>query len=260
MINHTHPSLDIYREGLLSPSSVDKSGFIQQVAEEFCWQLASFLFSFNHHILSRLISSVKMHPAAMALSKDRISSPLEAGPSILDVQNLPPHLNEALEYASRRLTRKALHVTLVVVRRDYQLPTIPPPCASPDLSPPSSPSPHASRLAFATSPVAALRHLVKSGGSTGGVSHGFPAPLPSPAPESEFGGQRYMRWPLSPSVPLSPPPMTPSTTTSSTATDNGPMTPNPFGLRLIHANLLNAREEKILRQTIDKAEKRFHIG
>ncbi|KAJ1337592.1 pre-mRNA 3'-end-processing factor FIP1 [Microdochium nivale] len=55
--------------------------------------------------------------------KLRISSPLEAGVSILDPQHsLPQNLTEALEYASKRLARKALHITLVVVRRDYQLP------------------------------------------------------------------------------------------------------------------------------------------
>ncbi|OTB20319.1 hypothetical protein K445DRAFT_51468, partial [Daldinia sp. EC12] len=59
----------------------------------------------------------------MSLSKQRISSPLEAGPSILDAYNLPSHLNEALEYTSKRLARKALHITLVVVRKEYQLPS-----------------------------------------------------------------------------------------------------------------------------------------
>ncbi|KUI62729.1 hypothetical protein VP1G_09839 [Cytospora mali] len=57
----------------------------------------------------------------MAL-KALISSPLEAGTSILDAHRLPPYFTPALEYTSKRLARKGLHVTLVVARRDYQLP------------------------------------------------------------------------------------------------------------------------------------------
>ncbi|KUI64070.1 hypothetical protein VM1G_10831 [Cytospora mali] len=57
----------------------------------------------------------------MAL-KALISSPLEAGTSILDAHRLPPYSTPALEYTSQRLARKGLHVTLVVARRDYQLP------------------------------------------------------------------------------------------------------------------------------------------
>ncbi|PNH59201.1 hypothetical protein VD0001_g9935, partial [Verticillium dahliae] len=88
--------------------------------------------------------------------KSRISSPLEAGPSILDVQHLPPNLTEALEYASHRLTRKGIHTTLIVLRRDYQLPL-----ASADGPSPWSPT-HARTASaplrmpsFATSPMVA---------------------------------------------------------------------------------------------------------
>lgn len=56
------------------------------------------------------------------LLKGRISTPLEAGTSILDVHRLPSYLVPALEYTSKQLAAKGLHVTFVVARRDYQLP------------------------------------------------------------------------------------------------------------------------------------------
>ena len=62
----------------------------------------------------------------MSYFKDRISSPLEAGTSLLYTnQYLPPALIEALEYVSERLSRRAVHVTLVLVSKEYELP-----CAS----------------------------------------------------------------------------------------------------------------------------------
>jgi len=206
----------------------------------------------------------------MPVTKDCISPPLEAGPSILDVHNLPAHLNAALEHASARLARKAMHVTLVVLKRDYQVPLVSPlpfiTCATPTLEQQQSPPPTpASRLAFAAAPVAALKQLVRSGSqsSASSVSSGSSYsssgggwPLPSPA----------MSWPATPATPLSPPPMTPCTTASSSSssavTDGGagPMTPGPFGIRLVLANALNPREEKTLRHIFDKAEKRFRVG
>ncbi|KAF3770102.1 hypothetical protein M406DRAFT_325571 [Cryphonectria parasitica EP155] len=51
-----------------------------------------------------------------------ISTPLEADSSLLDAHKLPSYLGPALEFISRRLAMKGLHVTLVVARRDYQLP------------------------------------------------------------------------------------------------------------------------------------------
>ena len=54
--------------------------------------------------------------------KQQISSPLEAGPSILDAAQLPPRLTPALDYASSRLARKGVHLSVVVVRREYQCP------------------------------------------------------------------------------------------------------------------------------------------
>ncbi|KAF9874051.1 hypothetical protein CkaCkLH20_08423 [Colletotrichum karsti] len=212
----------------------------------------------------------------MAL-KGRISSPLEAGTSILDVQNLPPHLNEALEYASKRLARKALHVTLVVARREYQLPTLLPsssalssPTLSPPGSPPRSPPLSSARFGF-SSPVSSFKKLVRTntGSSISSVSTVSSAGSEAQrSPETftftpsflmDTNGPR-LRWPLSPGIPLSPPPMTPSVASSTITDASGPMSPNPFGIRLIHADLLTDKQERTLRQTIERAEKKFRIG
>ncbi|KAH0597123.1 hypothetical protein MHUMG1_05433 [Metarhizium humberi] len=199
----------------------------------------------------------------MAL-KEQISSPLEAGPSVLDARRLPHHLTPALEYASSRLAKKSLHLTLVVVRSDYQLPRVIPPLASPGLSTPSTPaSPPAGKFSFSTSPVTALKQLVRTAsrqnsesaqsvGPKSAVSSPATATLDSPGPRS--------RWPLSPSTPLSPPPMTPCTP-SSVATDyTGPMTPGGCGMRFIHASDLSAKDQRIQRAVFTKTARKFSLG
>ncbi|TEA16206.1 hypothetical protein C8034_v001163 [Colletotrichum sidae] len=207
----------------------------------------------------------------MAL-KGRISSPLEAGTSLLDVQNLPPHLNEALEYASRRLARKSLHVTLVVARREYQLPTLIPSMSNtctPTASPPNSPPLPSTRFGGFASASSPFKKLVRSntGSSVSSVSSaGSEGPQRSPETLTftpsflmDTNGPR-LRWPLSPGIPLSPPPMTPSVASSTITDASGPMSPNPFGIRLIHADLLTDKQERTLRQTIERAERKFRIG
>lgn len=58
--------------------------------------------------------------------KTRISPPLGAGPSLAEGgDHLPGNLTSALEYASKRLQRKGAKFTLLVIRKDYQLPTSP---------------------------------------------------------------------------------------------------------------------------------------
>ncbi|KAI1464644.1 uncharacterized protein F4812DRAFT_149165 [Daldinia caldariorum] len=212
-------------------------------------------------------------PPAMSLSKQRISSPLEAGPSILDAYNLPSHLNEALEYTSKRLARKALHITLVVVRKEYQLPSVMPPCPTPT-SPPLTPG-IKSPTRFA-SPVVGLRQLVRrgTGNSTSTVSSTASDSLPStaasspsfpPPPMEPLISPRRCRWvvPPTPGTPLPRTPMTPQTPSSVlTASSTTSLTqgPNEFGIRLIHTSLLSPKAEKTLRTTISKAERKFRIG
>ncbi|XXH05070.1 hypothetical protein Hte_011494 [Hypoxylon texense] len=209
----------------------------------------------------------------MSLLKQRISSPLEAGPSILDVHNLPPHLTEALEYTSKRLTRKALHITLVVVRKEFQLPSVVPPCPTPPLTPGI-----ASPTRFA-SPVAGLRQLVRrgTGNSTSSLSSSASESMPSssvnspmfppPPSEPQASPRRWVTMPSTPASPFSFPrtPMTPHTpssivTASSSTCSVAAQGPNEFGMRLVHTGLLSPKAEKTLRTTIEKAERKFRIG
>ncbi|KAI1143860.1 hypothetical protein F5Y05DRAFT_8526 [Hypoxylon sp. FL0543] len=206
----------------------------------------------------------------MSLSKQRISSPLEAGPSIIDAYNLPSHLTGALEYASKRLARKALHITLVVVRKEYQLPSVVPPCPTPT-SPPLTPG-LASPTRF-TSPVAGLRQLVRrgTGSSTSSLSSAASDPISStpnptfPPPLSEpLVSPRRWAVPPTPGSPMPRTPMTPATpssivTASSTASSVS-QGPNEFGIRLVYTGLLSPKAEKTLRVTILKAERKFRIG
>ncbi|KAH6605079.1 hypothetical protein Trco_006786 [Trichoderma cornu-damae] len=206
----------------------------------------------------------------MAL-KERISSPLEAGPSILDAHHIAPHLVPVLEYTSSRLARKAVHLTLIVVRRDYQLPNTVPSTpystpGTPETPPLAGGSAGGVRLGF-SSPVVALKHLVRSA-SQHVVGSGRPVqsprsalpPISYPFTATEAPGAR-LRWPLSPTTPLSPPPMTPSTTSSLTTTDShGPPTPNCTGLRCFHSGDLSPRTERILKSTLIKAGNKFGVG
>lgn len=180
----------------------------------------------------------------MAL-RDRISSPLEAGPSIVDGHNLPTQLNSALDYASKRLARKGHHLTLVVVRRDYQIPTSA--LSSPGSAPLSSssavssvPVSAASTPARAGFNLSSIKNFVLSNASP--LSQGAASPaqerhiptsldlqrngMVSPAfsvssmssssttstADSTFSVGPRLRWPLSPTTPSSlSMPMTPAT-------------------------------------------------
>ncbi|KAK3899820.1 hypothetical protein C8A05DRAFT_17804 [Staphylotrichum tortipilum] len=228
----------------------------------------------------------------------RISSPLEAGPSVAEAHHLPGHVNQALEYASKRLGRKAAHITLLVVRRDYQLPTSPasisptfsPACASVPVSAASTPS----RPTFQpTSRIDALRQLVRPSNSGEGqirerivhvhldmLRNGTTSPAFSEA--SAFSAStassmstvdsvfsHRMQWPGSPSaygsVPVTP--ATPFTVMSSLSGADGARAASryasqkasQFGTKLVYAHPLSPREEKILAQALEKAAKKFKL-
>ncbi|KAF4990868.1 hypothetical protein FDECE_14223 [Fusarium decemcellulare] len=199
--------------------------------------------------------------------KDRISSPLEAGTSILDAHHLPPHIVPALEHASARLARKSQHITLVVARRDYQLPSIVPPKGAPGLQTPTTPLSPGFRFNLANGPVSKLKSLMRSGSYTGPTpARSMDSPRsgissPGYAPPFDTLSPRF-RWPLSPTTPLSPPPMTPCTASSTTTTDtmSSMMSASAFGMRLIHTNELHPKSEKILNSTLEKTEKKFCVG
>ncbi|KAK4252307.1 hypothetical protein C7999DRAFT_36827 [Corynascus novoguineensis] len=228
--------------------------------------------------------------------RGRISSPLEAGPSIVDGHHLPSQVNEALEYASKRLGRKASHITLLVVRRDYQLPTSP--IASPTFTP--GPLPMATTTSTSTpskpsftasSRIEALRHLVRKNNSGEGqireriihvqldqLRNGTASPAFSEtstvsastitsSADSTFSHR--IRWPGSPtahgSVPLTP--ATPYTVMSSLSGTDGSSSNSravaqnstQFGIKLAYAHPLSPREEKALEQALDKAAKKFKL-
>jgi hypothetical protein len=199
-------------------------------------------------LLIAIMSTFSSTASSSALSlKDRISSPLEAGTSLLDAHHLPPHITPALEYIAHKLSKRAIHTTLVVVRRDYQLPSVLPPIGSPGLATPVTPS--SPRFGFSARPVSALKQLVRSGS------------LQRPIRLNVETGSRPSptgRWPLSPTTPLSPPPMTPSTSTSNAA---GPGSVSAAGgLKFVHPAGLPMRDERELTMVLQKAEKRFGVG
>ncbi|KAL2064046.1 hypothetical protein VTL71DRAFT_4540 [Oculimacula yallundae] len=189
------------------------------------------------------------------LTKARISSPLEAGPSLLDAKHLPSELTAALDYVSSRLTRKRLHLSLIVIRKDVQIPQSA--ATSPQGSPKRAESPGHSITtspakslfggsAFTRTPSkSSLSSMSDSGSSVSGSTSRSSSSL------------SRTNWP---SLPTSPADRTASPTPSSSAQPTTPTSPNPYGITLMHASTLTPKAEKVLRHTITKAEKKFSIG
>ncbi|KAI4596592.1 hypothetical protein KJ359_005348 [Pestalotiopsis sp. 9143b] len=211
-----------------------------------------------------------------SLLKQSISSPLEAGTSILDTQSLPPHLTEALEYASKRLARKAMHITLIVVRREHHLPSSGTSLTTATSSTTSSPaSPEFSWSSGPLSPTrlasqgaAGLRHLVRrgTGGSVSSTSSSSSSASDASAPRSAVASPTFSSTPATPCTPATPYSVTTCTSTSSSSSSTSSSAassaggPNPWGARLIHATPLSPREEYHLRRAISKAERKFQTG
>lgn len=222
----------------------------------------------------------------MAL-KSQISTPLEAGVSILDAHRLPAFLIPALEYTSQRLADKGLHITLVVARRDYQLPD----CAqrtkmkiSTNIpvtnlpSPPNSPDTMACGPNFTT-----IKSLVRSGSQHSSRSADKPdtrerqwsrtGPLSKkPSIVSIFdagrGGSR-LRWshgpnttsyrPKTPKTPATPA-STSTTTSSNTNSAAGGLGESKYGIRLIYTAPLSPRAYKLVAATLARAARRFNLS
>ncbi|KAK1773819.1 hypothetical protein QBC45DRAFT_66154 [Copromyces sp. CBS 386.78] len=184
--------------------------------------------------------------------KTRISPPLGAGPSLAEGgDHLPGNLTSALEYASKRLQRKGAKFTLLVIRKDYQLPTSP--LGSPSaqsFSCGSTPSSSTSSSVASTPAKPTFAHAFKQfvRGDTGPIKervinintdyrYGATSPTFSEASltsastastvDSVFTNHRGRvggagRWPLSPGASQAPSvPLTPATpySTSSMAAD-----------------------------------------
>ncbi|KXX75095.1 hypothetical protein MMYC01_208036 [Madurella mycetomatis] len=206
--------------------------------------------------------------------KRRISSPLEAGPSVADGHLLPSKVSEALEYASKKLGKKAAHITLLVVRQEYQLPALP------IFSPTSS---SASPPISATSRIDALKQLIRPSNSGEGqirerilhldhYRNGTESPAfseastPSTASSISTADSTFSsrQWPGSPaasgSVPITP--ATPFSVMSSVSEADRASTASgarQFGIKLVYAYPLSPREEKVLSQALDKAAKKFKL-
>lgn len=201
----------------------------------------------------------------MSLLKQRISSPLEAGTSILDSESIPLYFTDTLEYISKRLARKALHVTLIVVRKEYQVPSS---CATPTSSS-STPSPTSFEFVMPSSPsrfaspVAGLRQLVRRGTNNSLASVSSAASVDSgycSTASSTYSSPSPRKWPATPCTPMTP--HTPSSVTTATSTTSSASAggPNQLGIRLIHATPLSVKDEKTLRAIFYKAERKYRAG
>ncbi|KKA26869.1 hypothetical protein TD95_002443 [Thielaviopsis punctulata] len=205
----------------------------------------------------------------MVVSKLRISSPLEAGRSILDAYNLPPKLCDALDHVSSKLSSKGVNVKLAVALRDYQLPTltiIPSDIHSsgvyasqpstPGSPPPAPASATSSRFGF-SSAISGLRQRL--------AGH-LPTNLPLNSSSTSVSGSALTSptnsAPYTPMTPMSPPPMSACTsTTFTTATDyTSPHGPCILGIRLIQTQKLDAKTSRTLHHVINKARVKFGIG
>ncbi|KAI6351702.1 hypothetical protein MCOR25_009799 [Pyricularia grisea] len=222
----------------------------------------------------------------MSSLKHRISAPLEAGTSILDAQTLPSHVNSALEYVSSRLARKGLHIPLVVVKRECELPkdetraSMPPQpaelAAAPLPQAPKMPDVAPSRAATtgSSSRMSAFKlkqlrarsntqPLLASQRSAAAVVPDMQRRASADSPGINMVTRQQ---PLRPPPPESPGlipsmPSTPSaTSTTSSAASGSTQAPNEYGIYLVRATALDSRAERTLRETIDKAERRFGIG
>lgn len=223
--------------------------------------------------------------------KSRISTPLEAGTSILDVHRLPPYLVPALEYTSKRLAERGLHVTLVVARRDYQLPE----CfmannmkinsrANPVTTLPSPPySPSSPDVLACGGSLNAIKTLVRSGsqqnsgnsrkaefGRLGRSKTGSLSKKASLASlfDGSLGSPR-LRWtstanngsylPKTPKTPITPASCTTTTSTASSVV-GGTLCAQGPNVRLIYTTSLAPRASKFVAATLARASRKYNLS
>ncbi|KAF7921908.1 uncharacterized protein EAE97_011199 [Botrytis byssoidea] len=215
----------------------------------------------------------------MPISKHKISSPLEAGTSLLQPMQLPSELLEALDYVSKRLVRKRLHLSLIVVKKDNQIQS---PAISRTTTAPGSYS-HTtspSTLLYNSAPLAShARNISLSRRGASPVSSRSSSPTSTIFSNSlsersnsttastlststiYLSRTKYSGLPSSPKdtmthhirASISPP----STPSSPPAEWISPDTPNRYGITLMHSTRLTPRAERILRSTISRAERKF---
>ncbi|TEY32590.1 hypothetical protein BOTCAL_0718g00010 [Botryotinia calthae] len=215
----------------------------------------------------------------MPISKLNISSPLEAGTSLLQPMQLPSELLEALDYVSKRLVRKRLHLSLIVVKKDNQIQG---PAISKTGTAPGSYSLTASpsTLLYNSAPLTShVRNISLSSRGPSPVSFRSASPTSTIFSNSlserststttstlststiYLSRTKYSGLPSSPKdtmahhirASISPP----SSPSSPPAEWISPDTPNRYGITLMHSTSLTPRAERILRSTISRAEKKF---
>ncbi|RDL38127.1 uncharacterized protein BP5553_05560 [Venustampulla echinocandica] len=188
----------------------------------------------------------------MPIIKDCISPPLEAGSSLLDAKQLPTVLISALEYVSSRLARKRLHISLIVIRKEVQVPVTPSDSSS-------SVTTSAAQSLFSRSSSSASSASSRSLGSSSSCSSLSSSTCSS---SSSLSRTQYPSLPSSPkdSTAVPKPRIRIPSSSSPALPCSTPTAPNQYGISLLHASSLTPKAEKILRQTILKAEKKFPIG
>lgn len=263
--------------------------------------------------LGRRLTSLSLDPTkpvtcpslyTMAL-KSLISSPLEAGTSILDAHHLPSSYNSVFEYTSKRLARKGLHITLTVARHEHHHASTQltgdtimgdknETTASDDvlvtMTPPQTPDVVPRTPGFST-----FKSLVRSKTQHHSASTeepGFKVPkrsntLAAPPKKPSLASlldngplsPRRLRWPMTPSMPPTPrtpatpktpaTPRTPATpasiatassTTGTTCSAGGPPETMGADFRLIHTAVLTTRADRVVRTTLDRATRKFHLS
>lgn len=172
----------------------------------------------------------------MPINKSFISSPVEAGHSLLDAKHLPSQVITALEYVSSRLARRRLDISLIVLHGDGHGPIV---------QSAQSPSPklHTPASSSSSSPGSFKRSASKSS-------------VNSTSSASSIASFSRTNWPSLPATPKSG--FSPQSPTS--VQPNTSAFLNPYGITLTYASTLTEKAERVLRQSIVKAEKKFSIG
>lgn len=222
--------------------------------------------------------------------KSIISTPLEAGTSILDAHRLPSFLAPALEYTSQRLADKGLHITLVVARRDYQLPSntestsmtvstdVPvtglpsPPCSpkSPDVVA-CGPNFTAIKSLVRSGSQHSLRIMNKPDSRKSQRSKTWPLSKKSPITSLFDGssGSPRLQWPHAPNnsscapktpkTPATPASIITSNPSTRTTAFRGPLE-SEGGIRLIYTTTLGPRAYKLVTATLARAARKFNLS
>lgn len=200
-----------------------------------------------------------------------------------------------------------MHLTLVVVRRDYQLPST---TASPGVTSAlitntsassTSPGMTANNRVMAGFSLSSIKrkvrgnassttqglstnnsiqerivdmpnteqvrnHMVSPAFSISSVSSLASTVSTASTVDSSVGSPR-LGWPLTPATPATPYSEVSSTHTTTTDASSAifgagrlPAGLNPISVKLVHVSPLSAREERTLRHTMHRTERKFHLG